>query len=290
VLAESTLGEAYLRVRTEEQLRALPLLPHITAYDISGDFDLSRYISEIRHAQSLYLQGDALTVDLRPLAGLPSLGLLGLDSLRALDDLSPLADTAVNTLYLFRLRPDLDLSPLRRMRSLSHVNIDYPLPGGTLDTLPMATDLTGLGLFDGARNVDISGIERWPLLNWLTLTGADQGAALVRLAALSDLTTLQLIQQPHLDLAELEPLHGLQELWLSDCDVSASLAALRELPALTSLHLAKCGPSAPLDLSPLADLDGLTITVEDATPLRGVQRFPPERLVLGQRIRSMPRS
>lgn len=66
-------------------------------------------------------------------------------------------------------------------------------------------------------------------------------------------------------------------LTLNQCSIG-DLAPLRSLPGLRFLILNHCEGS--LDLTPLADLDRVTITVFGGAALTGAELLPPERLRL----------
>ncbi|MEU2127101.1 hypothetical protein [Streptomyces sp. NPDC018352] len=66
---------------------------------------------------------------------------------------------------------------------------------------------------------------------------------------------------------------------LNRCRMPYGLEPLRELPMLTALNLYAEPAEAPYDLTPLASLDQLTITLGNETPATGTDLFPPERIV-----------
>ncbi|MFE3902972.1 hypothetical protein ACFXPY_22325 [Streptomyces sp. NPDC059153] len=66
---------------------------------------------------------------------------------------------------------------------------------------------------------------------------------------------------------------------LTRCRLPHGLEPLRELPALTEFCLYADLDEGPFDLTPLAGLDGLRITLGSETRAIGTDLFPPERIV-----------
>ncbi|MEV8307520.1 leucine-rich repeat domain-containing protein [Streptomyces flavidovirens] len=86
-----------------------------------------------------------------------------------------------------------------------------------------------------------------------------------------------MIDQASVDLGTVVRHQELTRLYVGSCRRVSGLEALRELPHLTYLSLSDC--EGPIDLTPLAGLENLTIHTYLNTPVRGAALFPPERLI-----------
>ncbi|WP_419993835.1 NACHT domain-containing protein [Streptomyces boninensis] len=277
VLAPHAPVRGWLAVETREQLVQLSQLPRHTECTLSCQIDLKQDVSLLRHLQGvMFFQTPGIS-DLSPIKELPELRTLGLTGLPDISGLGPLRDLRLRSLFLNHLSSGLDLSPLAHLPALTQFGIDTPVPGDTLDGLPLRPELIGLGLYGQACNADLAGIDRWPGLNDLTLSGPDQFGQIHHLANLPELRWLQLLGQGSPDLRAVVPLQSLEKLLLSSGELP-QLDPLRELPNLTYVRIGDARDT--VDLTPLADLEHLTIEVDRNTPFTGADRIPPERLTL----------
>ncbi|MEV5380214.1 NACHT domain-containing protein [Streptomyces nondiastaticus] len=277
VLAEAEVGRIYVRLESAEQIRALPRLRHVRHVTVEGNHRITGEITRHEHLESLDLLGNHELTDLTPLIHCRQLKRLGLVECPAVKSLSPLTTTKVELLSLGRLMDGLSLGPLAEHTSLRHLHLGCRPVLRTAD-LPVGPQLTGLTLASDARSITLDDLGLWPGLSWLGITGGAQAAALTQLETPPSLTTLQLYLHPELDPRTLVRHQGVRELTLGGCTLSGSL----EMRALTTLALNAChaAEAEPVDLTPLAPLERLTITVRNGTPVRGADLFPPERLVI----------
>ncbi|MEV6553389.1 NACHT domain-containing protein [Streptomyces sp. NPDC051597] len=287
VLAAGAWDRARLTATTHEQLLALRLVPGAQRIQVSGNHNDLSPLVEVQGAEDVFVYGSMDLTDLSPLASLPRLKELGLSRCSALRDLTPIARPGLEHISLYMLDPELSLDPLREATGLKSAFIGHPALVESVAELPLGPLLTSLVLERQIRYASLDGIERWPLLTRLTLAGQSQ---LRQLRAMPDvlgrLTHLGLHELGPLDLRLLGGATNLQSLSLSECDLPAGLGALRELPQLTQLWPARSTAGGrPLDLSPLADLTALTITVPDGIPFTGGEHIPPQRL---QTFRTRP--
>ncbi|MFF9426485.1 NACHT domain-containing protein [Streptomyces sp. NPDC014746] len=281
VLAASTWGGPALNVQSREQLRSLRLLPSTRGVRLANlDVDLSalHVVDDLRH---VFVYENASLTDLSPLRRFSSLTSVGLSRCWMLKDLSPLARPGLETLSLYDLHPELSIEPLRDMPDLASFTLALPLVAERLDDLPLNPSLRHLGLWSQARYLDLSGIERWPLLDSLVLQGRTQTDQLLALRTPPKLTTLQLIEIAVPNFASFAGLGELHDLYLSRCDIP-DLAPLRDHPSIGHVRLWQCTRQGgrPIDLTPLADRTGLTLTVNSDADLLGTELFPPDRLRL----------
>ncbi|WKU44258.1 NACHT domain-containing protein [Streptomyces sp. VNUA116] len=281
VLAEARVGRIYVRVESAEQIRALPRLPRVRHVTVEGNHRLTTEITRHEHLRSLELVGNHELIDLTPLIGCRQLKHLDLVECPAVKSLSPLTTTKVELLSLGRLMDGLSLGPLAGHTTLRRLYLACRPVRRTAE-IPVGPQLTGLTLFGDARSITLDDLGQWPGLSRLGITGGAQAAALAQQKTPPSLTDLHLHLHPALDPRTLVHHQGVRELMLLGCTLSGSLAPLAEMRALTNLTLNACyaAETVAVDLTPLAPLERLTITVRNGTPVRGADLFPPERLVI----------
>ncbi|MFK8912756.1 hypothetical protein ACJA3G_37860, partial [Streptomyces sp. YS-3] len=279
--------KATLTATTWEQMLALRLTPSARSVQVSGNHIDLTPLTEVREAENVFVYGSMDLTDLTPLASLPRLKHLVLSRCSAVRDLTPLAGSGLDYIALYMLDPKLSLEPLGEMTRLTGVYIAHPALIESLAELPLGPGLTRLFLQRQIRYASLDGIERWPLLTELMLAGQWQLRELCRMPdVLGRLSYLGLSELEALDAGVLAGAARLQTLTLHDCELLGGLDALRELPLLTGVTLSRStATGAPLDLSPLAELPALTVTVADNMPLTGADQIPPERL---RRTRTRP--
>ncbi|MFF3755225.1 NACHT domain-containing protein [Streptomyces sp. NPDC002018] len=281
VLSGHEWTSSYLYVRTREQLDALRHVPQARRVHVNGDHaDLTPLLA-LENPDWLSLFNNHVLTDLSVLSPFTQLSDVTLCRCSAVRDLSPLAGLGLAELNLEDMHHEISLEPLRDMPDLQCVVLSYPLLMESVGELPVGPQLRDLSLLRATRHVSLDGIERWPGLERLALSGATQIGQLVKIPSLDGLTGLDLRDQRSLDLRSISHLTELEWLFLHQCGLPGGLGPLRELTALKYLDLSSCARSGtPLDLSPLADLEDLTITlVGNDTAVTGEELFPPDRIV-----------
>ncbi|MGW0946643.1 NACHT domain-containing protein [Streptomyces sp. NPDC002623] len=276
VLAGAQLPRSYLHVVTPEQFAALERLPHIERFHVKAHLGIPEAMIKSARAKWLFLNGEGVD-DLAPLARLTRLELLGLDGCSDVRDLAPVAGLPVTNLYLYGLSPELSLAPLGSLRELVQVSLDYrPEEVRSLADLPETPLLTRLALIRGAEGIRLDGLSRLSRLDWLTVSGTAQSEELARLDGVPDITLLQIMNNPTVTPEALTRHGRLGQISFDDCEFTSGLTPLKDLPELRELWLVRCG--GPIDLTPLADREDLTIHVTHGTRLRGADLFPADRL------------
>ncbi|MFG2722501.1 NACHT domain-containing protein [Streptomyces sp. NPDC048416] len=266
----------YLTVRTEEQLAQLSRLREVRMINLEGDRALPEIILTRRSLTALNLYANGVVDDLAPLRQLSSLKRLALSNCPAVTDLTPVRDLpSLRDLGLTALSPDLCLTPLAGLDRLQSLTLGIPGETRRLADLPAPDGLLTLGLFRGSERISLSGLERWPDLHNLTVTGGLQAGELAHRSTLPKLRTLQICDCPTFAPATLIQHHGLIGLHLLNCRLDAGLAILRELPDLRYLALHNC--TGRIDLSPLIHLHQLHIRYS-GTEVQGADLIPPNRL------------
>ncbi|MEU5190727.1 NACHT domain-containing protein [Streptomyces klenkii] len=279
VLTNAPLECIWVLMQTVEQVRALRQLPRVRRITLQGDHSIAGDVASHAGLQELHIINNHGLNDLSPLTCCPELRKLSLTDCPAVQDLSPLTETALSDLTLRNLGRSLSLAPLSGHSALHHLVLHWPY-ARTVEGIPAGPQLTALGLHYEARATSLAGLDKWPGLTWLSITGGPQAAELDRQATPPPLTSLQLRDHPALDPRTLVHHQKLRTLSLAFCDLNGDLAPLTELPELSSLLMTKCasGEGKPIDLSPLAPLEQLTVIVGMDTPVKGVELFSPERL------------
>ncbi|MEV8563637.1 NACHT domain-containing protein [Streptomyces sp. NPDC051917] len=268
--------EVYASVSTAAQLAELPRLPQLKRLWLRGFQGFPPEILQRDGLEYLGLDGDHSLRDLSPLSQIPSLTTFVIMRCPAIQDLEPLRGLSLEKLYLHDLARGMSLAPLADMPALDHLTLGFPADVTSAADIPAGPGLAGLVFTEKSQNITLDGLDRWPSLSLLMIVGDAQGAQLSRLAHPLRLETLGIEKQSALDLTIVQRHQELTSLTLRGCTMASSLAPLEELPYLTRLHLWDC--KGPIDLGPLADLDKLTVHINDSTNATGREHLPPERL------------
>jgi hypothetical protein len=177
---------------------------------LASDRDGLRPLAALPQLQRLEIISNEVVRDLRPLADCAALRVLIITGYSTLRDLSGLADSSVEELRLLTIgttvhnSPALDTLAGAGLRSLSlkHDGLAdglYPIP----DDLP----LTELAIHNKAERRSLLGIERFPQLKKVTVTGVLRPEEVAALGELPRLRRLGLHDPyPLADLALLRPL------------------------------------------------------------------------------------
>lgn len=191
VLAEVDFGDRSLEVRGWHRVRCLKHLNHLTNVVCYGDFAPLDDVAAVPHLRRLELVQNELARHIGPLADCATLRALALTTgCQFLRDLSPLADTTVEELSLHLIAADLTTLRSDRLRRL--VIRDPRLADG-LDPLPADLPLRSLVLDNLPRGRNLLGVERWGLLEQVSVRGLprpDEVDALAKLPQLGQLTLL----------------------------------------------------------------------------------------------------
>ncbi|MEW2415811.1 NACHT domain-containing protein [Streptomyces sp. NPDC046866] len=274
VLAGASLGSGVLTLRTQSQLDCLASLPQ---FDCLRLYDIRRVPPEVaarRGLRMLYVLDSPDLTDLGPLSGRRDLEHIGLTNCTALSDLGPLAELPLKNLFTFGSHR-VSLGVLEHLPEL--VSLGLATTGGhrSVGELPGGQQLTSLWLYEGAEDLSLDGLERWPGLFYLSLAGSRQAEELRAMVQPPDLTSFQLLHHHVFSAEDLLRFPRLSNLFFADCRFTAGVGALRELTGLTTLSFSACGT---VDLSSLAQLPELTVHVYPDTSVLGAELFPPERI------------
>ncbi|MFG2878018.1 NACHT domain-containing protein [Streptomyces sp. NPDC048337] len=276
VLSDVSAEQALLSVRTPDQLACLARLGEFRRLRLFGVSEIPPEVAARNSLQMLYVLASPELSDVGPLTALRELEHLSLSECPAVRDLAPLAGLPLTSLFLAG-SGNASLKVLDRLPELITVGLGSTGHFRSVGELPGLTRLTGLWLYEGTESTSLDGLERWPGLTSLSVTGNRQAAELQVLTAAPDLTYLQLIHCHDLKADDVLRFPRLRSIFFSDCRLAEGTGeSLARLDDLKTLSLSACGT---VDLAPLAERPDLTVRVYGGTYVRGAESFPPERLL-----------
>ncbi|WP_079425591.1 NACHT domain-containing protein [Streptomyces katrae] len=275
VLAEVDLSHTYLVCDSAEALHQLDRLPQARYLTLRGGLGIPAAVTGRGDLEGITFEEDETLTDLSPLSALGGLSQLGLYDCPGVESLGPLAGLPLHTLTLTRVRAGLPLRPLASLEEVTHLSLDFATDATSVSELPVPASLRSLSLWQGARHLDLHGLERWQDLDVLTVSSERQVAQLAAQRSVPALRVLQLHSMA-VDPSLLVRHEQLNALFLFKCGLAAGLEPLLRLPRLTKLTVSFS--AGPVDLSPLAARQDLFIDVYGPNTLLGTELFPPERL------------
>ncbi|MFE0850614.1 NACHT domain-containing protein [Streptomyces rochei] len=167
VLAHVDTHDVFLFATSPTQVRALPRLGDRKRLGVEGDHaptDILRALPE--HVEYLGLYENTLLNDLRPFASLPSVHHINLARCPRVEDLTPLTETGLASLFIRDIGGTAGLGHFHTLRTLS---VGTRLSDG-LHALPQDAPLTSLSLFGDALAVaGLRGLSVWPTLEYLNI-------------------------------------------------------------------------------------------------------------------------
>jgi hypothetical protein len=216
LLSRVDFGDRVLNVHRWRILSPLRHLTTLRAVKLIGDLTLvsdrdgMHPLAALPRLRKLEIASNEIVRDLRPLADCIALRVLIITGYSALRDLSGLRDSSVVELRLHTIGRTVhrfaDLGTLSgtRLRALS---LRHPELARGLHSIPADLPLTELAIRNRATERSLLGIERFPLLEKLTVNGP---LLPEEMAALRDLPQLRhlVLREPYplADLARLQPL------------------------------------------------------------------------------------
>ncbi|KND24125.1 NACHT domain-containing protein [Streptomyces acidiscabies] len=276
VLEGTVVPEEILNVRRAEELALLPRLPQLTGLNLIGDHGIPEVAARLPALEFLGMFRNSGVDGFSRLKEFPQLRRLSVNHCTRVADLNSLAGSPLTHVYLYTPLLPFSLAPLADLPELQHLTFDFQAPHARLDQLAFAPRLTGLGLFEGAGTTNLAGIEAMTRLEWLTLTGERQWRDFLARGVFSPLRSVQLMDVPLVDFAELTPYQDLTKIYLSGVKRVANLAALAELPRL---KLVEFSGFHQLDVVPLAPLDHVDIHLYSCRGTIGTHLIPVSRLI-----------
>ncbi|WP_199884388.1 NACHT domain-containing protein [Streptomyces sp. CB02488] len=277
IMAAGSWDDAYAYVQTTAQLGALRHIPRAGRINLRGDHQDFSSVTSRTDVERLFVYHNRDLDDLSEIAAMSGLRELGVSMCPWVEDLSPLVRPGLEWLSLIELHPTLDPGPLGDMPDLRRLTLGHPFLIEAIGELPVCRKVISLALERQTRYVDLEGLELWPNLRELALSGVTQLRQLAGLSQLNSLESLSLREVSPLDLGVLAPVTGLRTLTLFQCRIPGGLEPLRDLAGLTSLVIESYIGAA--DLTPLSGLTDLTVTLAYGSRAIGTELFPPERII-----------
>lgn len=279
ILAARAWDTVHVSAATAEQLAALRYVPEARAIRLEGAHaDLSS-LTPRRGLEKLFVFDNKVLTDITPLASMHSLTEVGLSLCPEVRDLSSLVNLPLTSLTLNQLHPDVAAEQLEPFTNVHTMALGHQFRARSISELPLGRHLKSLTLVEEAGNLSLEGLGQWSELEKLGLASGTRLQEFRKSPHSHRIRQLDLYWLDDLDLTVLPGLSVLSTLSLYRCQPTQGLAPLRELPALTQLTLYAKPESDPYDLTPLADLDALTIALGSDTPTIGNDLFPPERII-----------
>lgn len=182
VLADVDFGDLYLDRNGWREVRDLMYLNRLTSVAVRGDVMPLNPLAAIPSLRRLKLMQNDVVRDLSPLARCRSVRALSLIRCSALRDLSGLAGTTVADLSLFQTPADLSTLRAPQLRVLS---IRHPDLRDGLHALPADLPIRALKITNRADDRQLTGLDRFPQVHRLSITGEPTEADLAAIAASS---------------------------------------------------------------------------------------------------------
>ncbi|MGA4851426.1 NACHT domain-containing protein [Streptomyces sp. G5(2025)] len=275
---EGTVGaDQIVPMATAEELALLPRLPELTHLNLLGDHGMPDIVLEHEPLEFLQFWDNHSLTDLSRLSRLPRLESLGLNRCPSVTDLRSLAGLPLRHVYVYSPSLPMSLAPLADLPELRHLVFDFMPVEKALHELPFAPRLTSFGCYRQASRMRLSGLEALTSLRWLTVNEDHQWRSFLAAGVFSPLSTLQILDVPRVDLSALVAHQELTTLHVGHARQVDALDALAGLPQLRGVDFGNCGP---LDLTPLAALENIHVTLFNCPQVTGLDLFPPERLFI----------
>lgn len=192
--------------------------------------------------------------------GVANLRIVSDDSPEEPYDLTPLSDArSVHSLELFRVGP-VDLTPLQDMKGLLRLDLSADAAVALEQLTTELPELAELRIYAPRRTIDLSALSNMPALRELyvkadAITGQENLSGLAQL----ERATFQLMEDTELSsLAELNQLKWLEISGSLGRSVLHDIEFVASLRSLTHLDLST---NAIEDVSPLSELESLTLLI-----------------------------
>ncbi|MFJ2026021.1 NACHT domain-containing protein [Streptomyces sp. NPDC087897] len=290
VLAHCDPSSVLWMISDRDRLRALRHIPLLEDVSLSTDLperEIAEALEKTPQLQNLFIRGNRLLTDLsclRPARA--SLKMLSLDECPDVRDLGPLKDfTALGALFLDAAGLSSSLGTVGDLPD----SLDFLwLENLTLDRLSDISPHTGLTqlLLDSRCPLTLDGLGAWRSLKRLEVFElGDFDAALGEVRAHAGITALAFGAFPwRADFSGTPAVPSVEDLTVQPPEDGRSPALLRDLfPQVERLVIRATAGHGALDLSPLHDWAGITVTVhkDERFLLTGVEE-------LGDRLTVLP--
>ncbi|GAQ66700.1 NACHT domain-containing protein [Streptomyces scabiei] len=274
----------YVVIQDRQQAEAIAPL-NVTGIFYVGDFETSDFTEQksARNLRELSLGSNEFVYHLEWLEKYPKLVELRLYGCPELAHLDGIESSSLTHLTLEGLHPNLDITPLRNLTSLSSLELETDLSYRDLSELPIHNNLTALSL--GSRSFgaeSIEGLSRWTTLQRLSLPMEQFTHNFVEILGMSKLRSLTLTEasEPYAceEMPEVPAIEQVDHLYIHAVNSAFDMAnVVRTFPFLHAIRLVAAGPGVEIDIAPLAKLQNCNyIILVDFAIIHGSDRFPPQ--------------
>ncbi|MCX5336848.1 NACHT domain-containing protein [Streptomyces sp. NBC_00140] len=211
VLSHVDTRDLFLMTTSPAQVRALPRLGDRKRLGVTGNHAPAEILEALpERVEYLGLYDNALLNNLQPFVSMPCVRHINLANCPGVEDLTPLVETGVASLFIRDLGGTAGLNLLSTLRSLT---VSTSLPDG-LSLLPQDAPLTSLSLgADAVAEIGLRGLSTWPTLKYLSIQSdigdldPEDWAEIANLPHLSSISIAatrlaELLSAPHLPTLE----------------------------------------------------------------------------------------
>ncbi|MEV4741392.1 NACHT domain-containing protein [Streptomyces sp. NPDC049555] len=289
-ILEHLPADCRIVVRNPEALKILPSLPQKTSIGFAGDFSADEILTAVDAGalQRLEVYQNTRLEEIAFLRRLPEVQHFVLSGSPMVQDLGPIDRRPLTSLALWYPAGRL-LDTLNELPELQSLSLGPPVPHFDANLLPHLPVLRTLSISSSSRSGrPFEGIPRLTGLSSLTIPawGIPEPAR-VELTALPALSWLNLLDQDAFRLDAQTPLPGIRELILTrPANLTTAEPIAKAFPGLRMLEITYNSKAPTLDLTPLAGIAGLRITVRNAHRVTGLDRFPPGAVTVSPRPRT----
>ncbi|MFD5137799.1 NACHT domain-containing protein [Streptomyces sp. NPDC058378] len=265
VMAVCDLGDVLVSVTGRDTLRALHQLPSVNYLSLFVDAPEAEIHEALadKRLELLMLHSNTVTKGLACLtSSAASLRYLSING-PALQDIGALAELRALTVLILQTPhlPPTHLAPLAGLPGLASLHLTLPVD--RLSGIPVSTTVTSLSV-ESHLPLVLDGLDAWTSLTDLAVSSVTVfDDALSELRAHPRITRLGLSSFPWAELPDAaEPVPSVETVRVQAPPSGQGLGCLRTLfPAVTRLTLTTSGQGAALDLTPLHEWPGLSVTI-----------------------------
>lgn len=276
-----------LAVRSPAQRDALRLLQPITDVTFRTAFtqdEITEYLSP-EHTRALRIYSGELLNNLNFLRNLPALREFAISDAPQLAHIDDLSGLPLTDLHLLNLTEEFSFTALDSLPNLTELALYTRLPWQSLGELPAPESLTSLRLAEWIHT-SLTGLSRWQELQELVVNSAPTTEEWGEISALPHLTQLHLSEY---DFTQAVPIRTVTYLQLTPGDSDAQIHLIPEIfPALEQINIngRRAMPNT-INITSLAQVEGLRISLHYAHDIVGLERFDPDRVHLYPRPRTL---
>lgn len=243
--------------------------------------EIIEYLSP-EHTHTLRVYSGELLNDLKFVRKLPALREFSISDAPKLTNIDDLAGLPLTDLALLNLSAEFSFTALDSLPNLTGLALYTHLPWQSLGELPAPGSLTSLRLaaWTGAY---LTGVSRWQELQELVINVVPTPEEWQEISTLPRLSELCLSEY---DLTRAVPMRTVTDLQLIPGDSDAQIHLVPEIfPGLERIFI-NGRKTNTIDITSLAQVEGLRISLNYAHDIVGLERFDPDKVHLYPRPRT----